>query len=105
MQTVKINGKDYIISVFDTESSIKNRVALEDQTLPKYLKTELVDFDTNTFLFTNLLEVLEKIKNVFELVKNMDQLKQEFDNLSSKDIILAWMFTQYGYQKNPLDTE
>jgi hypothetical protein len=105
MQTVTIKGKDYTISVFDTESSIKNKVALNQNTLPSFLKTDVIDFSTNTFIFTDMLDILKESKTVIDFISNFDNIKKTFDSVSDKDITLAWLFSQYGNKQDPLNFE
>jgi len=111
MDTFKINNVNYNISIFDTTENILEYVALQNNTLPDYIKIVKLDFDTYTGEFLFLKDILnnldlkkiigmsfDKEEEGFRQVLN--EIQKDFPKVTKNDIVLELLRVKYN---NELD--
>jgi hypothetical protein len=86
MQTITIKDKKYSISIIDTEDTVLNKIAIEEQTLPKYIKIDLFN-PLNKKIEVSFLKD-DIIKKPLKIIKD---IYTKWKNLSPTLIALEWI--------------
>ena len=99
MEKIQINGIEYTFSIFDTEQSITNKVALIQETLPEYIKINELDFDKQTGTFLFLKDILMQL-SIGDVLDKLELLKNDFPSVESKYVILEYIRLKFGNYKD-----
>ena len=94
METVKINGKNYQISFIDTEDTIKNMIALREQTFTDYIRYSVYKPKDNDIQVTMIHDELNSVSED-DLVNTIDELHKNW-GISKRDLALEWLEINHG---------
>jgi len=92
MNIIKINDKEYEISIIDTEESLKNKIAFKEGTIPKHVKFIEFNLYSGNVKISLLSNILKKIKEN-NLIDEIPKIQKEW-NISSTDIALEWLYVK-----------
>ena len=103
METIKISGKNYQISFIDTEDTIKNMIAFDNQIFTNYIKYTVYKPKTKDIKVEILPDELKDVDQD-DLVETVDTLHEEW-NIPKSDIALEWLGINSGGNIKPHDIE
>ena len=93
METLNINSREYEISFVDTQDTIRNMVALYENTLPEYVKYTMFDIKKNVQIKLLSDELTGLTSD--ELLKHIGQLHKDW-KVSKTDLALEWLDVNQG---------
>lgn len=93
-ETIDIFGKSYKINIFDTKSTILNRIAYKEKTLPNFIKVNQIDMIDNVYDI-ELLNRDMADTSFIDLKNNVSSLSKKYD-VSKKDILYEYIRINYG---------
>lgn len=85
-----INGKEYDINDMETSKSIKNMIAVKEDTIPEYI--HFTTFNKNDIQVEILPIILKKYSRSIEKFNEVfDKLRKEWTDVNVEDLLLLWL--------------
>ncbi len=103
MENININGKDYKVSFIDTEDTIKNIIALREDTFAKYIHFTMFNLTDKDVQIKVLSEQLNEIL-IEELLATASELASEW-NVNLSELAMEWLRLNNAGKINEFDTK
>ena len=107
---VRINGKKFTIYTLDNTDTIKNRIAADMDTLPKYLifpegmfVNDLTNSNNTDLVVVDFLSEIKKSSNQTDFKQFNDEKLVIPVGLTIKDVLLLWLMFNKGISEIALD--